>query len=157
MASTVVKNGKLKRNGKTSKTRLNNSIHEGAKPFFNIQRTSEVFGNYNTDPQHFLSQYDRERLTTKARYYFENVGCVRGAITEIATYACGGDAFLPHYLGHNKEWGTIAEQWIADWFNINDVAGTPFIYNLWLTSIALVSGEMIAGENRRFEIIFSSL
>ena len=130
--SSVVKNGKA------SKNSITNAIHEGAKPFFHLQRTSEVFGNYTGDSTDFLSKYDRNQLTNKARYFYENVGAVKGAIDEIATYSVGGDAWLPHYLGRNpKEFGTIAEQWINDWFNINDVAGTPFIYNLWLASIAL--------------------
>lgn len=112
------------------------TVHEGARYYQKLIRTSEVLGNNNLDPRQIVTEFDRWNLSNKSRFFVENIPAVKGAIEEISTYAIG-NGFDPIYQGEDDEWGDLAEEWLRNWYNIADRNGSDFKSDLWMASCAI--------------------
>jgi capsid protein len=113
------------------------SLYEGSWPG-TAPRRSQILSSHATDTKNQVTAGDWKQMLSVGRYLYANVGAVAGAINEMGTYAVG-DAWLPQYQGRNKEWGDMAEEWLAGWFSICDVRGNPYDFqtDLFLTSVSI--------------------
>lgn len=111
-------------------------IHDSARYYSKFYRTSEIFGDYTKPSKELITEFDRKSLLNKCRYIYENVAPCKAAINQIADYAVG-DSWQAEYVGPNKEWGKLAEEWVNNWFQICDTFGNDFLCNLRLMSTAL--------------------
>jgi capsid protein len=77
-------------------------------------------------------------ITAYANQLYAQMGEIRGAIKEKATYVVG-DAWIPQFYGTNKKWGALAESWLWEWMKVSDVRGYPYDFkkNLELASIGI--------------------
>lgn len=111
----------------------NNNLFEAAA------RTSDrkFVRQADTDFHRNISNFGRRTLMTLGRHLFVSSSPVRGAITEMATYAAG--QFIPQYTGRNPAWGRLAEQWMAEHDKICDVRGAPFSMETWKRSLIVAT------------------
>ena len=117
-------------------------LYRGADP---SQRDRHTILPVAQDTRHAVDGYTHDRMLRFGRLLWGNVGFVRGAIAEIATYAVG-QRFQPQFCGKDVEWGTVAEYELSKWMQICDVRGQPFNWNkdLWLAIIsALRDGDVL--------------
>lgn len=82
------------------------------------------------DMRQNVSGLGRKVMMSIGRHLFWNYPVVSGAIKEQANFAVS--TFIPQYWGRNKEWGTLAEEWLLQWHKIMDVRGAPFDYDSFL-------------------------
>lgn len=97
------------------------------------------------DTRHSVDGYTHDRMMRFGRLLWGNVGFVRGAISEIATYSIGS-RFQPQFLGQDVEWGKQAERQLESWCQICDIRGQPFNWSrdLWLAVVsALRDGDVL--------------
>lgn len=97
------------------------------------------------DTRHAVDGYTHDRMLRFGRLLWGNVGFVRGAIAEIATYSIG-QQFQPQFSGKDVEWGAQAELQLQSWLQICDVRGQPFnwVKDLWLAVVhALRDGDVL--------------
>lgn len=71
-----------------------------------------------------VSAIGRRTLLSAGRRLYAGNDIVRGAITDIATFAVS--IFEPQFNGHDIEWGKIAEDWLRDSEGWMDLRGPPF-------------------------------
>jgi capsid protein len=85
-----------------------------------------------------LSATDWKNMTSYANQLYAQMGEIRGAIKEKATYVVG-DAWIPQFYGSDKKWGNEAESWLWEWMKVCDVRGYPYDFrkNLELASIGI--------------------
>jgi capsid protein len=90
------------------------------------------------DTKRDLNAGEWRNMTSYARQLYAQMGEIRGAIKEKATYVVG-DAWIPQFYGTDKAWGAKAEAWLWEWMKICDVRGYPFDFRkgLELASIAI--------------------
>lgn len=113
-------------------------VHEGGESYstLNTARRSIITGTtYASNFENLVSDYERTNMLGIARYLYSNIGGIRNAILDIANYSVG-NAFLPQFVGEDKEWGEEASKWLNNWFNYCDVRGSAFDF---LTDLSLVS------------------
>jgi capsid protein len=82
---------------------------------------------------------DRKALLSGGRKIYQNFPPVTGAIDSKADHVVGR-AWDPKFTGKDREWGTIASDWLKEqWFGFCDVSGpgTDFKTLLWLDCVAL--------------------
>jgi len=92
-------------------------------------------GNFNLEQM--LSGWDRRELVEFSRQLFCHLGNFGYAVLQKNTYAVG-DAWLPQYLGQDKEWGNAAETWLHEtWLPNCDWHGQfDFATLLYLSGVA---------------------
>lgn len=86
-----------------------------------------------------VSLSDWQLLLSDSRKLFSNLGPVKGAICDKATYAIGR-AWAPKFTGKDKAWGARAEQWLMEeWYPTADVRGSmfDFVTDLYVSSISI--------------------
>lgn len=88
------------------------------------------------DVDELISSFDYNQILSGSRRLYANHGIVKGAIQQKATYSVG-QAFLPRFLGTNKDWRVIAQDFLSKFYQIADVAGRDFQTILYLLSIAV--------------------
>lgn len=123
------KNRKPKKNPSTP-------IHEGAGYNSKYYRKSEIQSYYNKNFVSIIDEYDRYQIAGKARFIYENVGIIKGAIHEIASYSVG-DSWIPSYTGDNPSWGKRATSYLSSWFDSIDIHGNDMNSVLRLISISI--------------------
>lgn len=117
----------------------NNSLIEAATQ--NSDRKSAPQLDY--DLHRTITNQGRRTLMTLGRYIFWRFPALQGAILEQANVAVS--TYIPQFSGKDKEWGKQAEQALADWHGIMDVAGWPYDYDSYLQQ--LVIAPIVEGEN----------
>lgn len=83
-----------------------------------------------------ISSFDFREIVSQSRRLYANHGVVKGCIQQKAAYSVG-QAFLPRYLGKNKEWKTVATDWLTKWYSICSMSGLDFQTVLYLTSVTV--------------------
>lgn len=86
----------------------------------------------------------RLRLISEARYLYNNVGLVRGAINELARLAVG-QGLIPQCLSQNTEWAEAAEEWFDRWSRIADAQNRMTFFDILRCAIInrLVDGDCL--------------
>ena len=90
-----------------------------------------------------VSSFGRRVLMSLGRSLFWRFPALMGAVLEQANLAVS--TFIPQYTGRNKEWGNQAEEMLRNWHQVMDVAGWPYDYDSYVTS--LVVSPLVEGEN----------
>lgn len=86
-----------------------------------------------------VNQYDWYQLLSDSRKLYCNLGPVTGAIDDKATYSVGR-AWNAKFMGKDKEWGKLAEQWVNEqWYPMADARGNMFDFktDLFLQSVSI--------------------
>lgn len=100
-------------------------------------RERQDVGDWASDSKTTLSSYVRRKLLSGGRYLFENVGMVRGAIRDRATYAVG-NAFTPTPAIQDSGLQKAYIDFFQEWAKAPDVTGRcNFQGLLKLVSIAI--------------------
>ncbi len=94
------------------------------------------------DVHRTISNLGRRTLMSLGRSIFWKFPALQGMILEQANLAVS--TFIPQYTGANKAWGKMAEQVLADWHKVMDIAGWPYDFDSFLQS--LVIAPIIEGE-----------
>lgn len=82
-----------------------------------------LYARRNAGIDELIPAHDRETLASLSRRLFTNMGVARAAILQKADYSVG-QAWLPKYLGPDKEAGDVVEDWLAENFlPVCDVRG----------------------------------
>lgn len=89
------------------------SLIDAANPRERFTRPFEqsTAGDFCAD----VNDSDREIIRSDSRKLYYNLGPLRGAVDDRATYAIG-DAWLPVFGGKDKEWGKLAKDWLVNSF-----------------------------------------
>lgn len=86
-------------------------------------RRGPIYTTRNESIEDLIPERDRHTLVSLSRRLFTNMGVPRAAILQKADYSVG-TAWLPKYLGPDRDAGMQAEQWLADnWLPVCDVRG----------------------------------
>lgn len=83
-----------------------------------------------------VPQYDYNTIVSASRRLYANHGVVKGLIQQKASYSIG-QAFLPQYLGTNKEWGKQAGEWLRKFYAMPTIQGYNFHDMLYLLSVSV--------------------
>jgi capsid protein len=92
--------------------------------------------NVAKDFDELISDLDYKTVQSGSRRLYANHGIVKGAIQQKATYSVG-QAFLPRFLGTNKNWKSLATDWLSKWYQICSVNNFDFQTVLYLTSVTV--------------------
>lgn len=92
--------------------------------------------NVAKDFDDLISNLDFNTVLSSSRRLYANQGVVKGCIQQKATYSVG-QAFLPRYLGTNKDWKVSATDWLLKWYQIAAVNNLDFQTVLYLTSVTI--------------------
>jgi capsid protein len=104
-----------------------NALFEGSRQ--NQRRSSYIQGTFATDVDKSVSDWDHLQMLSMGRFLYSNVGAVKGAVNERAAYSVG-QGWVPYFLGKNKRWGDKATEWLRSWFEVSDVKGGPFTFQM---------------------------
>jgi len=100
-------------------------------------RERQDIGDWSSDSKNTLSSYVRRKLMSGGRYLFENVGMVRGAILDKASYSVG-NAFIPTPSIEDQGLQRAYMDYFMEWAKSPDVTGRcNFTGLLKLVSIAI--------------------
>lgn len=100
----------------------NDALYKAARPWnYNSRQRLQ---SLNRDSNRNVSASGRRNMTTIGRWLFANCSPLRGAVIEKADYAAA--SWVPQFYGEDKEWGTLAENWLYEHDKICDVRGWPY-------------------------------
>jgi hypothetical protein len=99
------------------------TFFESSNRYPNGDMTSMTFYDAAQDTNTLLPASDWKILMNAGRFLFANVGLVRGALLEQASYSF---PLEPHYRGADKEWGKLAKKWLYGWKMNADVRGPAY-------------------------------
>lgn len=94
---------------------------------------------YDGDFSKLVPNLDRKIIVSAARAIFQDFGPIRGALIQKADHAVGR-AWSPKFVGQDREWGSMAKDWLENqWFGNCDVRGRSWDFKtlLWLDSVAI--------------------
>lgn len=92
--------------------------------------------NVAKDFDDLISEIDYKTIVSGSRRLYANHGIVKGVIQQKAAYSVG-NAFLPRFLGTNKEWKAVATDWLSKWYQICATNNFDFQTVLYLTSVTM--------------------
>ena len=115
-----------------SNTYSDRQFVEGARRRWN--RKWETLAAKDLDD--LISQSAQNVIISNSRKLYANHGIVRGTINQKAMYAVG-QAFLPRFLGKDKDWKETATDWLNNWYKTCNVSGFDFQTTLYLISVAV--------------------
>src|SRR5512146_3001906 len=88
------------------------SFYESGTPSFLADDiTTQTFIEGNQDTDKLLPTDDWRQLLNSSRFLFANSPLIRGAIMEQATLSF---PLVGQYVGKDKDWGKLAEEWLLE-------------------------------------------
>ncbi len=87
------------------------------------------------DTHQNVTNRGRRQLMTLGRAIYGNMPTVSGAIEEQA--ALTAEVFIPQYYGQDKEWGSMAEDWLLNWNQICMVEANPYDFDTYLEQLTI--------------------
>lgn len=117
--------------------------------FYEAGRSINRYGDRNAwfyqdgarDHEKVLSNHSWLNLLQSGRYLFANTPLLRGALLEQASYSF---PLTAQYIGKDKDWGRIAEEWLYSWKQIQNVRGLS--YDCHTTSRIRLLGRKVDGD-----------
>jgi hypothetical protein len=100
------------------------------------QRGRNTILPVNQDSRHDFSCYTHSRLMSFGRLLYSNVGFVKGAMDDVATFTVGQHWNAQH-LGADTKWGEEAAALLNEsWYPVCNVMGGPYDWRMgWLLSV----------------------
>lgn len=111
---------------------INNKFIEGSKRRSNRTWKTQAAKDFDQ----LISSFDYREILSNSRRLYANQGVVKGTIQQKAAYSVG-QSFLPRYLGKDKEWKSVATDWLTKWYSICSMNGLDFQTVLYLTSVTI--------------------